>query len=97
MYQKMSDECKKSLKRQFDFSLLELDQMEKFIADNMGKSAKDILDTLMKDEDLNDGQKVIVSYTLGASVGAETAIQDLEKSKIVNVDPIVNMQIGQGG
>jgi hypothetical protein len=97
MYQKMSDECRRSLKRQFDFSVSELDQMEKFIASNINKTAVDILDTLMKNADLNDRQKVMVSYTLGASVGAEGIMQELEESQMAKVDPTINMKIGQGG
>jgi hypothetical protein len=97
MYQNMSSECKKSLKRQFDFSVLELDQMEKFMASNMNKTTTDVLNILMKNVDLDDRQKVIVSYTLGAAVGAECAMQDLEKSQMVKIDPMVNMQLGQGG
>jgi hypothetical protein len=97
MYQKMSEECKRSLKRQFDFSMLELDQMESFTADNLSKSAVDILDVLMKSEDLNDKQKVIISYTLGTAVGAESVMQDLEENSMAKVSPMLNMQIGQGG
>lgn len=97
MYKKMSDECKKSLKRQFDFSMLELEKVEKFITCNMDKSISDILYILMKDVDLNDRQKVLISYTLGASVGAEGVIHDLEENNIAKVDPIINIKIGQGG
>jgi hypothetical protein len=97
MYNKMSSECRRSLKRQFDFSILELDQIEKFISSNMDKSAADILGTLMENADLNDRQKVMVSYTLGASVGAEGAMQKFEDSQVAKVDQFVNMKIGQGG
>lgn len=97
MYQKMSEECKKSLKRQFDFSMLELDQMETFTADNLNKPTADILDILMKNDDLSDRQKVIISYTLGTAVGAEGVMQDLEESSMAKVNPMLNMQIGQGG
>lgn len=97
MYQKMSDECKRSLKRQFDCSISELNQMEKFMADNLGKPVSDILSILIKDVDLNDRQKVIVSYTLGAVVGTEGIVQDLEERKMAKIDPILNIRIGQGG
>jgi hypothetical protein len=97
MYQKMSEECKRSLKRQFDFSMSELDQMETFTDDNLHKPAVDILDILMKNDDLNDKQKVIISYTLGTAVGAEGVMQDLEESSMIKVAPILNMRIGQGG
>jgi hypothetical protein len=97
MYQKMSDECKRSLKRQFDFSISELDQMEKFMEDNLGKPVTDILSILIKDVDLNDRQKVIVSYTLGAVVCTEDVIQVLEERKIAKIDPVLNIRIGQGG
>jgi len=97
MYHKMSGACKKSLKRQFDFSVSELDQIENFIYNNMGKTAKEILEILMEDEILSDRQKVMVSYTLGASVGAESAIQDLEKIHAKKVEPMMNISIGQGG
>lgn len=97
MYQKMNDECKRSLKRQFDFSISELDQMEKFMAGNLNKPAADILGILIKDVDLNGRQKVIISYTLGAAVGAESVMKDLEESNITKVDPMINMKLGQGG
>lgn len=97
MYQKMSGACKKSLKNQFDFSVSELDQIENFISVNMGKTAKEILITLMEDENLSDKQKVMVSYTLGASVGAESAILELDKVDIKNFEPVTNIKIGQGG
>jgi hypothetical protein len=101
MYQKMSDACKKGLKHQFDFSKSELDQIESFISNNMGKRAREILETLMEDNSLNDRQKVMVSYTLGASVGAESAIQDLEKintQKVMSTtNSVMNIHIGQGG
>jgi hypothetical protein len=97
MYQKMSEECRRSLKRQFDFSVSELDHMEKFMAENIDKPAADILNVLMEDIDLNDRQKVIVSYTLGASVGAEGVMKDLEESKITKLDSLINIRIGQGG
>ena len=96
MYENMSDDCKRSLKRQFDFSLLELDQMEKFISENMDKTAKEILENLMDDDDLNHKQKVIVSYTLGASVGAESARQDIESIRTTRAESMA-MKIGQGG
>jgi hypothetical protein len=97
MYQKMSEDCKKSLKRQFDFSASELNQMETFTADNLNKPAADILDILMKSDDLNDKQKVIISYTLGTAVGAEGVMQDLEESSMAKVNSMLNIQIGQGG
>ncbi len=101
MYQKMSEECKASLRKQFGFSTLELGQMEEFMANNLdnnlSKPVTEILDALMKDVDLNDRQKVMVSYTLGASVGVKSVIQDLEESNIRKVSPILNMQVGQGG
>lgn len=97
MYQKMSDVCKKSLKSQFDFSMIELEQIESFISNNMGKTAKEILEILMEDDSLSDRQKVMVSYTLGASVGAESAMQGYEKINTKKVNPVMNIRIGQGG
>lgn len=97
MYHKMSSDCKKSLKRQFDFSTVELEQMEKFISRNVRKTAQDLLETLMKEDDLNDRQKVIISYTIGASVGAEDAKQELEYIQNIRAEPMTNIRIGQGG
>ena len=97
MYQKMSGDCKKSLKKQFDFSVPELDQIEKFISKNMGQTAKEILENLMEDDNLTDRQKVLASYILGTSVGAESATKDVEHISLQKNAPIVNMQIGQGG
>jgi len=97
MYQKMSSVCKKSLKKQFGFSTIELDQIEKFMSDNMGGTAREIIDTLMRDEYLDDRQKVMISYTIGASVGAESKIQSNEDIASVKFGPKVNVVVGQGG
>ena len=97
MYQKMSSVCKKSLKKQFGFSTIELDQIEKFISDNMGGTTKEIIDILMRDEYLNDKQKVMISYTIGASVGAENRIQSDEDMRSMKFGPNINVVIGQGG
>ncbi len=97
MYQKMSGDCKKSLKKQFDFSVPELDQIEKFISKNMGQTAKEILENLMEDDNLTDRQKVLASYILGTSVGAESATKDIETISSHNMAPVAKMQIGQGG
>lgn len=97
MYQKMSNTCRKSLKNQFDFSVPELNEIESFISNNIDKTAIEIIENLMKDSNLNDRQKVMISYTLGSSVGAESVIQDLEKISAKKVDPITNIRIGQGG
>lgn len=93
----MSNDCKDSLKRQFYFSMLELEQMEEFMSKNMQKTAKDLLETLMKDDILNDRQKVIVSYTIGASVGAEDAKQEFDNIQNMRIESMANVRIGQGG
>lgn len=95
MYKKIKNVCKKSLKNQFDFSAMELDQIENFIYNNMGKTAKEILETLLRDDNLSDKQKVMTSYTLGASVGFESAMKDKIESR--DISPMVDIQIGQGG
>lgn len=64
---------------------------------NMKKTAKDLLETLMKDDSLNDRQKVIVSYTIGASVGAEDIMQELENIQNMKEESRTNIRIGQGG
>ncbi len=97
MYQKMSSDCKKSLKRKFDFSASELDQIESFISNNMGQPAKEILSNLMADDDLSDRQKVLVSYILGTSVGVESARRDFEGINFQRAEPIANMRVGQAG
>ena len=97
MYQKMSSVCKKTLKRQFGFSIVELDQIEKFMSDNIGSTAREIIDTLMRDEYLNDRQKVMISYTIGASVGAENKMQSDEDVTSAKFGPKINVVVGQGG
>ncbi len=94
MYECMSNTCRKSLRRQFDFSMPELDQMEEFMLENMDKTTKEVLDILMDDDHLNDRQKVIVSYTLGATMGSDDALPNMSK---INSIIIENMKIGQGG
>ena len=97
MYAKMSNACRSSLKRQFGFSVVELDQIEKFISDNIRGTTKEVIEKLMNDECLSDRQKVMISYTIGAAVGAERGIQIDEDMKQVKFGPKTNVVVGQGG
>jgi len=51
----------------------------------------------MRDEYLNDRQKVMISYTIGASVGAESKMQSDEDMTSVKFGPKINVVVGQGG
>ena len=97
MYHKMSRECRKDLKRQFDCSGLELDQMENFMSINIGKTTREILDKIMKDDNLDDRQKVLISYTMGVLVGENNADQESEYFQNEKLTPVMNIKIGQGG
>ncbi len=97
MYQTMSISDRKKIKKQFEFSVSELDQMEKFINNNMGQTAKKILENLMADDNLSDRQKVLVSYILGTSVGVESVTKDYENINPREAKPWANMKIGQAG
>lgn len=93
----MSDECRKGLKKQFNFSDQELDHMESFISGNMGKTTREILDAIMKDDSISNKQKVLISYTIGVYVGEDNMDQELEDMKNAKSELMANIKIGQGG
>ncbi len=97
MYKKMSDECRKDLEEQFNFSEKELDHMESFISSNMGKTTREILDTIMKDDSLNNKQRVLISYTIGVSIGEDNMDQELKDIQNAKPELVMNIRIGQGG
>lgn len=55
----------------FGFTNSELFQIESFIDRQGGKTAKEILDDLIKNKKLNGKQKIVISYVVGNSVGHE--------------------------
>ena len=77
---KMSDHCKKQMTNEFGFTNSELLSIEEFMNGNNCKTAKEILDALIKSKTLNCKQKIIVSYVVGTS--AEAA-RDKEKDIII--------------
>lgn len=66
---KMSDLCKETMIKEFGFTDPELIQIENFMNKHNNRTARDILDYLIKDKELNDRQKIIISYVVGNSVG----------------------------
>lgn len=68
---KMSELCKETMVREFGFTNSELLAIEYFMNSHAGMTAKEILDSLIKDKKLNDKQKVLISYVVGTSVEAE--------------------------
>ena len=68
---KISKTCKITMIEGFGFTNSELFQIESFIDRQGGKTAKEILDDLIKNKALNNKQKIIISYVVGNSVGHE--------------------------
>lgn len=86
---KMSEKCKAQLTTIFRFSNDELDGIERFINSINNESAAYILDTLLSDENLNQKQKIVISYIVGNSVREifeyEKEMLKKEKFKDMNV------------
>ena len=55
----------------FGFTNSELFQIENFIDEQGGKTAKEILGGLIKNKRLNNKQKIVISYVVGNAVGYE--------------------------
>lgn len=68
---KISKICKITMIEGFEFTNSELFQIESFIDRQGGKTAKEILDDLIKNKTLNSKQKIVISYVVGNSVGHE--------------------------
>lgn len=69
---KMSEICKTAMVEGFGFTDSELSQIENFINKQDLKTAKEILDDLIKDKRLDNRQKIIISYIIGNSVAHES-------------------------
>lgn len=80
---KMSEMCKETMVREFGFTNPELIAIENFMNSHAGMTAKEILDSLIKDKKLNGKQKILISYVVGTSVEAEK-----RKKKIDCLDDI---------
>jgi len=62
---KMSEMCKVTMMEVFGFTDSELSQIEKFWSEQEGKTAKEILDNLIKNKKLRSKQKILISYFVG--------------------------------
>ena len=74
----MSELCKMSMTEEFGFKKVELSQIENFMNEQNQKTAKEILDILIKDKKLNNKQKIVVAYVIGNSA-RESAINEDQK------------------
>ncbi len=83
----MSASSKEQLIEEFGFTNLELSEIENFMDKQNQKSAKDILDILIKDKKLNNKQKIIISYVIGNSA-RESAINEDRKKGLIMDGPI---------
>lgn len=81
---KMSDMCKETMTKGFDFKKSELVNIEDFMNRQQEKTAKEILDDLIKDKKLSSKQKIVIAYVVGNSA-REAAIQE-ESKKGINKD-----------
>jgi hypothetical protein len=79
---KMSESCKSSMTEQFGFKNSELIQIENFMNEQNKKTAKDILESLMSDNKLDDRQKIIIAYVVGNSARNAAIQEDLQGIKI---------------
>lgn len=71
----ITEEYKKKLKENFNFSDTEVDEIEEFFNENNNKTAGEILDTIEKENTLGKKQIIILSYIVGASVGTHVALR----------------------
>lgn len=62
---KISDTSKHEMVKGFGFTDSELSQIENFINEQGGKTAKETLDDLIKSKKLNSKQKILISYVIG--------------------------------
>lgn len=82
---KMSESCKTSMTEQFGFKSSELAQIETFINQQNQKTAKDILDSLMLDNKLDNKQKIVIAYVVGNSARDAAIREDLQKGMRIDV------------
>lgn len=80
---KMSELCKMTMTREFGFSKSELLSIENFMNKQNQKTAKDILDALIKDKKLSSKQKIVISYVIGNS--AKEAAMKEEQQIVINI------------
>lgn len=84
---KMSDMCKETMTKEFGFKKSELVNIEDFMNQQNQKTAKEILDAIIKDKKLSIKQKIILSYVVGNSA-REAAIQESQKGIKKDIDNI---------
>lgn len=85
---KMSEYCKTSLTEQFGFKSSELVQIENFMNRQNQKTAKDIIDSLVQDKELNDKQKIVTAYVVGNSARQAAIQEELQKGIKKDMDNI---------
>ena len=81
---KMSDISKETMTKEFGFKKSELANIEDFMNQQSRKTAKEILDAIIKDKKLTIKQKIVLSYVVGNSA-REAAIQE-ELQKGIRID-----------
>lgn len=80
----MSNICKETMTNEFGFKKSELADIEDFMNQQSQKTAKEILDAIIKDKKLTIKQKIVLSYVVGNSA-REAAIQE-ELQKGIRID-----------
>lgn len=85
---KMSESCKTSMAEQFGFKSSELVQVENFMNRQNQKTAKEILDSLMRDKELNNKQKIVTAYVVGNSAREAAIQEELQKGIKKYIDSI---------
>lgn len=92
---KMSNLCKELLIEAFGFTNLELLDVENFMNNQNQKTAKDILDDLIKDKKLSNKQKIVVAYVVGNSAREAAIQEELQKGIKKDIESIyINMSGG---
>lgn len=82
---RMSESCKISMTEQFGFKGSELVQIENFMNRQNQKTAKEILDSLMQDKQLDNKQKIVIAYVVGNSARDTSRREDLQKGIRIDV------------
>jgi len=83
---RMSEICKTTMMEGFGFTDSELSQIEKFWIEQEGKTAKEILDNLIKNKRLRSKQKILISYFVGNCAAHQSQKISIKNSPIRDIE-----------
>lgn len=78
--------CKTTMIEEFGFTNSELSQIEKFWGEQGGKTAKEILDDLIKNKELKNKQKIIISYFVGNCAAHQSQKYSIKNSPTRDIE-----------